>query len=90
MAKIKLDIYNLTVVALIVYLKAIRDKITAVEKDKLKMDAAAAHQELDSIIEKNRQQQAPARAARGLRARIPIAPTSKTPSDAGSGTSTGP
>jgi hypothetical protein len=28
MAKIKLDIYNLTVVALIVYLKAIRDKIT--------------------------------------------------------------
>ena len=36
----------------------LRDKIIAVENDKLKMDAAAAHKELDSIIEKNRQRPA--------------------------------
>jgi hypothetical protein len=34
--------------------RQIRDQIIAVETDKLKMDAAAAHKELDGIIEKNR------------------------------------
>jgi len=36
----------------------IRDKIIAVETDKLKLDPAAAHKELDSIIEKNRRRPA--------------------------------
>ena len=36
----------------------IRDQIIAVETDKLKMDPAAAHKELDSIIEKNRRRPA--------------------------------
>jgi len=33
----------------------LRDQIIAVETDKLKMDAAAAHKELDDIIKRNRQ-----------------------------------
>ena len=50
------DMYVLIKLSLDDVAQQIRDKITAVEKDKLKMDATAAHKELDSIIEKNRQQ----------------------------------
>jgi hypothetical protein len=55
------DMYVLIKLSLDDVAQQIRDKITAVEKDKLKMDAAAAHKELDEIIEKNRQQAAPAK-----------------------------
>jgi hypothetical protein len=50
------DMYVLVKLSLDNLAQQLRDKITAVEKDKLKMDAAAAHKELDGIIEKSRQQ----------------------------------
>ena len=53
------DMYVLLKLNLDSVAQQIRDKIVSVEKDKLKMDAAAAHKELDSIIEKNLQQQQP-------------------------------
>jgi hypothetical protein len=48
------DMYVLVKLGLDNVAQQLRDKITAVEKDKLKMDAAAAHKELDGIIEKVR------------------------------------
>jgi hypothetical protein len=49
------DIYALCKLSMDSVAQTIRDKITAVEKDKLKMDAAAAHKELDQIIQDNAQ-----------------------------------
>jgi hypothetical protein len=54
------DMYVLIKLSMDSVAAQIRDKIISVEKDKLKMDADAAHKELDDIIDKNRQQQAPA------------------------------
>jgi hypothetical protein len=44
------DMYVLVKLGLDNAAQQLRDKITAVEKDKLKTDAAAAHKELDGII----------------------------------------
>jgi hypothetical protein len=50
------DMYVLVKLSLDDVAQQLRDKIAAVEKDKLKMDAAAAHKALDGIIEKDLQQ----------------------------------
>ena len=49
------DIYVLVRMSMDGVAKQMRDKIIEVEKDRLRVDAAKAHQELDQIIEKNRQ-----------------------------------
>ena len=48
------DMYALVKLSLDDAVQPIRDRIAAVEKDHLKLDAAAAHKELDGIIEKHR------------------------------------
>jgi len=49
------DVWALVRVSMDSVAQQLRDKIAEVEKGRLRMDAAAAHRELDQIIEKNRQ-----------------------------------
>jgi len=50
------DYYALVKLSVDSVASQLRDKIIAVEKDRLRMDAEKAHEELDTIIEKNRNQ----------------------------------
>lgn len=49
------DLYALVKVSMESIGQQLRNKIIAVEKERLRVDAAEAHKELDEIIEKNRQ-----------------------------------